>query len=127
MAACGIPEKKENHARILVDFAKGMYEDLARYNATAEVKFQIRVGLNCGPVTAGVIGTTKFIYDVWGNTVNVASRMETACTPGGIRITEAMKKELSGQKDIKFSKAIECEVKGKGLMKTYDVKHDFNK
>ena len=120
MAACGVPEANENHARIMIDFAKGMYEDLAKYNETAAIKFQIRIGLNCGPVTAGVIGTTKFIYDVWGNTVNVASRMETACEPGGIRITEELKNHLEGQ-DLKFSDPIECKIKGKGLMKTYDV------
>ena len=121
MAACGIPEPNENHARIMIDFAKGMLQDLEEYNKTAAIHFQIRIGLNCGPVTAGVIGTHKFIYDVWGNTVNVASRMETAANPGGIRITDTLKKELHGQKGIKFSKAIECEIKGKGLMKTYDV------
>ena len=121
MAACGVPDPNENHSRIMIDFAKGMLEDLAEYNKTADIKFQIRIGLNNGPVTAGVIGTTKFIYDVWGNTVNVASRMETAATPGGIRITDNLKKDLAGQKGLKFSKAIECEVKGKGLMKTYDV------
>jgi class 3 adenylate cyclase len=49
--------------------------------------------------------------------------METAATPGGIRITEALKKELSGYKDVHFSRAIECEIKGKGLMKTFEVKH----
>ena len=123
MAACGIPEGNPDHAYIMINFAKGMYQDLADYNKVAQIKFQIRVGLNCGPVTAGVIGSAKFHYDVWGNTVNVASRMETAATPGGIRITEALKKELSGHKDIHFTKPIECEVKGKGLMKTYEVKH----
>ena len=121
MAACGVPEANENHARIMIDFAKGMLKDLDDYNKTSEIKFQIRIGLNCGPVTAGVIGTHKFIYDVWGNTVNVASRMESAATPGGIRITEELKEHLKGQKGIKFSEPIECQVKGKGKMKTYDV------
>ena len=121
MAACGVPEPNKNHAKIMIDFAKGMLEDLAKYNETAEIQFQIRIGLNCGPVTAGVIGTHKFIYDVWGNTVNVASRMETAATPGGIRITEALKEQLSKYKSLKFSEPIECQVKGKGRMKTYDV------
>lgn len=120
MAACGIPEENEFHAEIMIDFAKGMLEDLAKYNEVAPIKFQIRIGLNCGPVTAGVIGTTKFIYDVWGDTVNVASRMETAAEPGGIRITEELKNHLEGQ-DIEFSEPIECKIKGKGLMKTYDV------
>ena len=121
MAACGVPEANENHARIMIDFAKGMLEDLAEYNKTADIHFQIRIGLNCGPVTAGVIGTHKFIYDVWGNTVNVASRMETAANPDGIRITEELKKQLKGEKGLKFSRPVECEVKGKGKMKTYDV------
>ena len=121
MAACGVPEANENHARIMVDFAKGMLKDLADYNKTADIKFEIRIGLNCGPVTAGVIGTHKFIYDVWGNTVNVASRMETAADPGGIRITEDLKENLAGQKGLKFSDPIECQVKGKGKMKTYNV------
>ena len=121
MAACGVPEANENHARIMIDFAKGMLQDLEEYNKTAEIKFEIRIGLNCGPVTAGVIGTHKFIYDVWGNTVNVASRMETAATPGGIRITEDLKEQLKDQPDLKFSEPIECQVKGKGNMKTYDV------
>ena len=120
MAACGVPEKNDHHAEIMIEFAKGMLEDLEVYNLTANIKFQIRIGLNCGPVTAGVIGTTKFIYDVWGNTVNVASRMETAATPGTIRITEDLKKQLRGC-GFRFSKAIECEVKGKGKMKTYEV------
>lgn len=121
MAACGVPEPNENHARIMVDFAKGMLKDLEAYNKTAEIQFQIRIGLNCGPVTAGVIGTHKFIYDVWGNTVNVASRMETAATPGGIRITEDLKNQLKKQRGLKFSDPIECQIKGKGHMKTYDV------
>ena len=120
MAACGIPEENKNHAKVLLKFAHGMYKDLEEYNKTAKIKFQIRIGLNCGPVTAGVIGTTKFIYDVWGNTVNVASRMETVCSPGGIRVTEAFK-NLVDQPEETFSDVIECEIKGKGLMKTYEA------
>ena len=124
MAACGVPEPNPDHARIMVEFAKGMYQDLANYNKQAQIQFQIRVGLNCGPVTAGVIGHSKFHYDVWGNTVNVASRMETNSTPGGIRITENLKNELAGQEGIEFTEPIECEVKGKGRMKTFEVLHD---
>ncbi len=120
MAACGVPEENPNHAKIMIEFAKGIYEDLAKYNETAQIKLQIRIGLNCGPVTAGVIGTTKFIYDVWGNTVNVASRLESLASPGGIRITEDLKNQLEGT-SYKFSEPIECDVKGKGRMKTYDV------
>ena len=120
MAGCGLPSLNEDHARIMVEFAKGMYEDLSDYNASAKIKFNIRIGLNRGPVSAGVIGKTKFIYDVWGNTVNVASRMESACTPGGIRVSEAVYERLKDT-DIKFSGPIECDIKGKGIMTTYDV------
>ena len=120
MAACGIPTPNENHTKIMVEFAKGMYQDLEDYNKTATIKFGIRIGLNCGPVTAGVIGKTKFIYDVWGDTVNVASRMETACNPGGIRVTEAVKNHLAGC-DFVFSTPIQCDIKGKGMMTTYEI------
>ena len=120
MAACGVPEENENHAVIMVNFAKGMYEDLAKYNETADIKFNIRIGLNCGPVTAGVIGTHKFIYDVWGDTVNVASRMESSANPGAIRITENLKNMLDG-KGFTFTEPIECKIKGKGMMRTFEV------
>ena len=120
MAACGVPTHNENHVSLMVEFAKGMLEDLAEYNKTAKIKFNIRIGLNCGPVTAGVIGKTKFIYDVWGNTVNVASRMETAADPGGIRVSSDVYDQLKNT-DIKFSEPIECNVKGKGMMITYNI------
>lgn len=123
MAACGIPTPNPNHARIMVDFAKGMYKDLEEYNQKASIKFNIRVGMNCGPVTAGVIGKTKFIYDVWGNSVNVASRMESAASPGGIRVSQSVFDKL-GFTDIEFSQPIECNIKGKGLMTTYDILYD---
>ena len=120
MAACGIPTPNHNHAKIMIDFARGMYQDLEEYNKTAKIKFNIRIGLNCGPVTAGVIGRSKFIYDVWGNTVNVASRMESAGTPGKIRITENVRQHLL-HTNLSFSEPIQCDVKGKGMMTTYDL------
>lgn len=120
MAACGIPSPVENHAVIMAGFAKGMLEDLETYNKNASIKFNIRIGLNCGPVTAGVIGKTKFIYDVWGDTVNVASRMETASDPGKIRISQEIYDHLKDTA-FKFSSPIECDVKGKGLMTTYNI------
>ncbi len=120
MASCGLPTPNEDHAMIMMKFAKGMLEDLKEYNKTAKLPFQIRIGLNSGPATAGVIGRTKFIYDVWGNTVNVASRMESIATPGGIRVSENVYMHLK-DRGIKFSEPIECDVKGKGRMITYDV------
>ena len=122
MATCGVPEPNEKHVHIMVEFAKGMLEDLAEYNKTAKIHFNLRIGLNSGPVTAGVIGRTKFIYDVWGDTVNVASRMETAANPGGIRVSESVFKHLKpGECNVIFSSPIECDIKGKGRMITYDI------
>ncbi|MBQ9282805.1 MAG: hypothetical protein IJ207_11530 [Treponema sp.] len=120
MAACGVPTSNPDHARIMVEFAKGMYKDLEDYNRCGKIQFNMRIGLNSGPVTAGVIGKTKFVYDVWGNTVNVASRMESACTPGEIRVSQTVFEHLNGT-DIKFSEPIESEIKGKGRMTMYEV------
>lgn len=121
MAACGVPSKNENHALVMFNFAVGMYEDLQEYNKTAKIKFDMRIGLNSGRVVAGVIGLNKFIYDIWGDTVNVASRMESCCTPGYIRFTDSVRKNLE-KHHISFDyKKEECDVKGKGLMMTYEI------
>ena len=120
MAAAGLPTKNERHALTMIEFAIGMYEDLEDYNRNAKIKFNMRIGLNSGPVTAGVIGKTKFIYDVWGDTVNTASRMESAANPGKIRVSAAVRDRVYSEK-IGFTEAIECDVKGKGLMQTYEV------
>ena len=121
MAACGVPTPNENHAEIMLKFAIGMYKDLAEYNKTAKIKFNIRIGLNSGPVIAGVIGQNKFIYDIWGDTVNVASRMESACSPGHIRITQSVKDLIETPTKHLRCRMEECDVKGKGLMKTYEL------
>ena len=86
---------------------------------TAEIQFQIRIGLNCGPVTAGVIGTHKFIYDVWGNTVNVASRMESSGETSKIHVSEQTMALTKAA--IAYSEPVEMEIKGKGVMKTYFI------
>ena len=117
MAACGVPTHHENHVSLMVEFAKGMLEDLAEYNKNAKIHFNIRIGLNCGPVTAGVIGKTKFIYDVWGNTVNVASRMESTGLPMKIHVTETTKDQTISR--YQYSANTEIDVKGKGVMKTF--------
>lgn len=121
MAACGVPLNNEKHAIIMLKFAMGMYKDLSEYNKTASIKFNLRIGLNSGKVVAGVIGQNKFIYDIWGDTVNVASRMETLCSPGHIRFTENVKNQLDAHHVVVKCRKEECEVKGKGLMMTYEI------
>ena len=95
--------------------------DLEKYNETAKIKFSIRVGINSGSVIAGVIGKNKFIYDIWGDTVNIANRMESLCTPGKIRITESTMALLEKHISDKSYDVQKCEVKGKGEMKTFEL------
>lgn len=121
MAACGVPVTNENHVATMIDFAKGMYKDLEEYNRTAKIPFKMRIGLNSGSVIAGVIGKNKFIYDLWGDTANIASRMEGLCRPGKIRVTEAVAKFVYKNKLATLVYEEDCEVKGKGVMRTYEI------
>ena len=120
MVASGLPEANEENAINLANFAFGMREDLAEYNKTALIKFEIRIGLNNGPVTAGVIGSTKFIYDVWGDTVNVASRMQSVAKPGTIRISQKFMKRIEN-KGFSVSSPITELIKNHGEMITYEL------
>ena len=120
MIASGLPEANEENAINLANFAFGMKEDLAEYNKTALIKFEIRIGLNNGPVTAGVIGSTKFIYDVWGDTVNVASRMQGVAKPGTIRISQKFMKKIEN-KGFSVSSPITELIKNHGEMITYEL------
>jgi class 3 adenylate cyclase len=92
--------------------------------ALEKALIEFRIGIHCGPVTAGVIGTARMQYDVWGDTVNVASRMESTSEPGRIHISEALNEALAKALNEGLIKAHtvprgEIEVKGKGLMTTF--------
>ncbi len=118
MAAAGLEEARDNDgAARMIRFARGLLSDVKAFNETSPVKMHIRLGINSGPLVAGVIGKTKFIYDIWGDTVNVASRMESTGIPMKIHVSEATKMQAEGL--FSFSENSETEVKGKGLMKTY--------
>lgn len=118
MAACGLTDENnpENVVQ-MVRFAKGLLEDVAIFNATSQVKVSIRIGINSGNLVAGVIGKSKFIYDIWGDTVNVASRMESTGQAMKIHVTEATYAQTKDK--FNYSEGVEVEVKGKGMMKTY--------
>ena len=97
MAAAGLPLPRPDHAEVIADFALAMLAALERVNATAEVPFQMRIGIHTGPVVAGVIGSHRFRYDIWGDTVNLASRLESHGLPGRIHVSPQTSEVLAGR------------------------------
>lgn len=120
MAVAGVPEPRADHAIRLADFALAMRDKLREFSKIHGIELQMRIGMTYGSVIAGVIGHKRFIYDVWGDVVNTASRMETTGIAGEIQITEKMALLLDEQ--FLVEERNEIEVKGKGLMKTFFLK-----
>jgi len=117
MVAGGIPNPRKDHAQCVVEMALDMQEEIRKFNAENDYNLNIRIGINTGPVVAGVIGTKKFIYDLWGDTVNVASRMESHGLIGEIQVTEKIYEMLSDR--YNFASRGSVHIKGKGEMITY--------
>src|SRR5205823_5449110 len=89
MVVGGLPEPRNDHAEAVMAMAIEMRSEIARFRRDNGEPLKLRIGINTGPVVAGVIGTRKFIYDLWGDAVNLASRMESHGVPGGIQVTES--------------------------------------
>jgi len=119
MVAAGFPEPRTDHAEAIADLALEMQEALVNIDKKNN-KILMRTGIHTGPAVAGVIGTKKFNYDVWGDTVNTASRMESNGIGGKIQVSHAVY-ELLKNKYLLEPRGI-IQVKGKGKLKTYWLK-----
>jgi len=117
MIASGLPRPRADHAQVLAQLALEMNAYIAGLDPVGDRRLSFRIGMNSGPVVAGVIGHKKFTYDVWGDTVNTASRMESQGVPGKIQITQATYDLL--KKDFICEANGPVIVKGKGQMETW--------
>lgn len=117
MVAAGLPERRPDHAEAMAEMALDMQDALQQFNRARGARLDIRTGINTGPVVAGIIGTSKFNYDLWGDAVNTASRMESHSTPGRIQVTSATYERLRAA--YLFEARGTINVKGKGDMPTY--------
>ena len=119
MAVAGLTKKLEDPARAMVEMGLDMVTATEEINREHGTEFSIRIGVNCGPVVAGVIGESKFIYDLWGETVNIASRMESHGVKGEVQITRSVKDCLGSA--FTFVERGPIDVKGKGEMDVWLV------
>jgi class 3 adenylate cyclase len=121
LVAGGVPIPRPDHAIAVAEMALDVREALRCFNARRGTSLAIRIGINTGPVVAGVIGTRKFVFDLWGDAVNIASRMESHGEPGRIQVTEATFQLL--RERYEFAERGPIPVKGKGPMRTYFLLH----
>ena len=120
MIAGGLPISNENHAIKVATIALRMQQEVERFNVESGHSIQLRIGIHTGPVVAGVIGVKKFSYDIWGDTVNVASRMESHGVSGHIQISKETNEAIQGQFQIEERGPIT--IKGKGSVRTFFLK-----
>lgn len=117
MVAAGVPAPRADHAAAVARMALDMLAVMKANDEVGRLGLELRVGINSGPVVAGVIGRKRFLYDMWGDAVNIASRMESHGTPGHIQVTGATHELL--EKDFVFEHRGAVDVKGKGEMDTW--------
>ena len=117
MVAVGIPEPCEDHAAIAARLSLMMLETFDAIRSEIDAPIQLRIGIHIGPAIAGVIGERKFAYDIWGTTVNIASRMESHGLPDRVHVSKTVADRLAGQ--FTFVPRGVIDVKGAGLMETF--------
>jgi class 3 adenylate cyclase len=113
MAAAGLPEPRLDHAEAIAAFAVGILDLLGRTCAPGEPALHVRIGIHSGPVVAGVIGRHKFSYDVWGDTVNLASRLEAHGVADRIQVSQEVREALAHR--FEFEERGPIMLKGKGM------------
>ena len=117
MLVGGLPVPRSDHAEAVAEAALDMRAAIAEFTARRPPELELRIGIHTGPVVAGVIGTHKFSYDLWGDTVNTASRMESHGVAGGIQVSRSTFERLQG-KYVLAARGV-VEIKGKGGLDTY--------
>ncbi len=118
MAVCGAPTPRDDHAQRIVGLAMAI-KAVAKDFYLNGSPLTLRIGINTGPIVAGVIGKNRFAYDLWGDSVNIASRMEALCTPGQILLTESTKSYLGDAYSLR--KVTSLNVKGRGKMDAWQL------
>lgn len=122
MVASGVPEYQEHHAYLIAKFAIDCFQWFNKFMESEGLHLQMRIGIHTGETVAGVIGTKKIAYDVWGDVVNTASRMESHGLPGKIHISVEMKSALEQyQGEFSFASRGMIYIKGKGEMETFFI------
>ena len=117
LAVGGLPGTRTDHATAVAELALGMVEAVARLNRSSDRNWKIRIGVHSGPAVAGVIGTRKYVYDVWGDTVNVANRLESSAEPNRIHVSQQVAEALRGSFDLEPRGTVD--LKGKGNTESY--------
>jgi class 3 adenylate cyclase len=117
MVVGGLTDPSPDHPERVARMAIALAARIARIEAAERLGIRFRVGISCGPVVAGVIGTKKFIYDIWGDTVNLASRMESTGVPGRVQVSAAAEARLRERFQLEPRGLVE--IKGKGLLPTW--------